>query len=655
MYKFLSEIPNPYILDYSGMLPGCAAYVTVDGKQLVTISGMGASGSGYWKFYGLTDHLKKYMQLNDLMVSAVRIEIRVVPDAAPTQVDEFDVVYCERKVQGIAPSDFLARRFFRSDDVAFLAEGVTQPLPFIMPIPATFWQERVWHYVDANGATKQQTSRSLMGERGTLTLSAPSDIPFQDLKYGKLSVFEANMNVLQEELPSTTYEKPRLLLQTRSGIKMYNAQDSFYARIRIDIPAIVPDKYAISLAVKPQTILVYADGELVASKARSTSEDLMLSVDLNGASMVAVMLEHSFKVTLPPVRITLTSAKVSEVSREKGLSLTVIPVSGPKLTHWRFRNIFNALEVISLPASVESKPETEAEKVICEGITTMYDQRTTVPHEVKFGVLQKDMIQPLRQMAQSWHVEYRLNGVWVPVVITKYEINDSTEVGSYIEPSLTFEFAEGEGYAELGSINPSSMLDDYTNVSGSGSGTGTGGGTDPGTGGGTDPGTGGGTVTPGDDTPEDFQPGQLVGTLQVKATQAEYDYDNFSSAVLGTPSSKPVDSWMRLTTNRIYCLKDSDVDFQMTVDAHCVVPSAPDYPIGSLCGVVLCAADGGWLDSEESNSYPTVDEVYTFHKQWHVPAGCYIEVRLSGDFYVTLKQPISITLKQWACDGRYDD
>lgn len=649
MYKFLSQIENPYVLDYDGMLPGAQAAVYADNTLLLKVAGTGAMGKGYWKFYGIREHIQYHMRVHDLMMATIRIEVRVNDNSAILKEETIDVIYCERQVLGVEAQDFICRRFFRSSDIAFIEDGVTQPLPYLMPVPGAFWYERVWLYLDEDGVQQSTTSRTLVGNRGTLTLAMPTGISYQKMIGGTLSVFPADDKSIDQTIPSKTLQRPpsySSLDPTRNAtvLATWNTPGVFYSKVRVDIPALAPTLTAGSVLV-----MVSTGRKIVGRQFLTPTGDLTMSVDLGGVSQVTVSVSNSSKVTLPPVKIHLDAASVNDALRGNSPVLNVYAHAGSKIASWRFRNIFNATEVLSLPVSIESKPETESEQVVCEGVTMQYDQKTTVPHEVKFGVLQQEALEALRQLCQSWKVEYRHNGRWVPVVITKYEINDSTDVGSYNEPSLTFEFAGTAPYADMGDIKPSTLVDDYTNIiggsTGGGSGTGGGGGNQ-----------GGGSIDPGEEEPDDFTPGQLVGTLQVTATQADdYDYDLRSSAVLGTPTSRPTDTWLRYTTNRIYCLKDSDVDLQMTVDAHCVSPSSPDYPIGSLCGVELYDADGDCIDQEYSNTYPTVDEVYTFHKQWHVPAGGYILINLVANYFVTLKQPISITMKQWACDGRYDD
>lgn len=648
MYKFLSQIANPYVLDYDGMLPGAQAAVYADNTLLLKVSGTGTMGTGRWKFYGIREHVQYHMRVNDLMMSSVRIEVRVNDSSSILQEESMDVIYCERQVLGVDAQDFICRRFFRSSDIAFVEQGVSHPLPYLMPIPGTFWYERVWRYLDADGEQQTSTARTLVGNRGTLTLSMPTGV--SKLLDGMLSVFPAEDKSIDVTLPSRTIQRSpsySSLHPESYSTQLGNWQESgvYFSRIRVDIPAVSP-----AMGAGTQLVMITSGRRILARQFRTATQDLMMSVDLNGATQVALSISNSAKVTLPPIRVRIDAASVNDARRAGSPVLRVYTHSGSKIASWRFRNIFNATEVLSLPAAVESKPETESDQVVCEGVTMQYDLKTTVPHEVKFGVLQQEALEALRQLCQSWKTEYYYNGQWVPVVITKYEINDSTDVGSYNEPSLTFEFAGTAPYADMGDIKPSTMVDDYTNISGGGSGTG--GGSNPeGGGGGTQ---GGGSINPGEETPEDFQPGQLVGTLKVTATQSE-DSDQYGShAVLGKPSSAPSAQWMRLDGSRIYFLKDSDIDLDISANIHIPWLGSPDMPLGSVFGVSLYGSKDSYLDEGRITAFPTKnDDVYTIKKQWHVPAGGFIYIDL-GSIFCSLNEPISITIKQTACDGRYD-
>ena len=124
----------------------------------------------------------------------------------------------------------------------------------------------------------------------------------------------------------------------------------------------------------------------------------------------------------------------------------------PVVKRFRFRNMFNELEYIAVPAAITSSPSTDFETAQMNDVKIRYDIENTLEFTLKTAVLPAFMYTPLCDMLLARKVEYsEVSGLWLTVIpnlgwkdilVTKYKFDKSDKPNSPVSLEMTFEYAE---------------------------------------------------------------------------------------------------------------------------------------------------------------------------------------------------------------------
>lgn len=189
------------------------------------------------------------------------------------------------------------------------------------------------------------------------------------------------------------------------------------------------------------------------SKVMYTRHDKFTAYDQEGEEYERVVQSYKFipgdaiSVTMPPVLPDGSSpsyeACIDSVLRLEGHAPFVVHSFNTIYPNaFRFRNIFNALEVIGLASMMTKSPKSNFQTADCEEGQIKYDLQNYNEYEVKTGILNSHQLVSFKQLCQSHSVEYWENGRWVPVIVTDYSVPKTWTLNSPVYASIKFRQAE---------------------------------------------------------------------------------------------------------------------------------------------------------------------------------------------------------------------
>ena len=126
-------------------------------------------------------------------------------------------------------------------------------------------------------------------------------------------------------------------------------------------------------------------------------------------------------------------------------------VDADKREHFSFRNVFNVLEYIDIPASFESNPETEFETAQQDKVLQRYDIEHQLEMSIKAGALPAGMYKQLLALCQARSVSYTqseslpitVDGTHA-VSIEEYKLPKSTEPNTPLTFEMKFRYCDTE-------------------------------------------------------------------------------------------------------------------------------------------------------------------------------------------------------------------
>lgn len=126
-------------------------------------------------------------------------------------------------------------------------------------------------------------------------------------------------------------------------------------------------------------------------------------------------------------------------------------VDSQRLEKFSFRNVFNVLESVSLPAALESNPKTEFETAQQDKVLQRYDIEQQLEMKVQSAELPAGLYNQLYAMCRARDVNYVTQeslpstvGSVRPVIIKDYKLPKSTEPNTPITFEMTFSYCDTE-------------------------------------------------------------------------------------------------------------------------------------------------------------------------------------------------------------------
>lgn len=131
-------------------------------------------------------------------------------------------------------------------------------------------------------------------------------------------------------------------------------------------------------------------------------------------------------------------------------SFTIFYIDMPADERYRFRNAFNALEYVTIPAAVNESPSTEFETAQIDDIMQQYDVEHKLDIEVKTAAIPSFMYNTLLNMCRSRYVErydpYNSGSTkyetWSRVIIAEYKLDKSNNPNTPITLEMTLQFCD---------------------------------------------------------------------------------------------------------------------------------------------------------------------------------------------------------------------
>lgn len=126
-------------------------------------------------------------------------------------------------------------------------------------------------------------------------------------------------------------------------------------------------------------------------------------------------------------------------------------VEADKREHFSFRNVFNVLEHIDIPASFESNPKTEFETAQQDKVLQRYDIEYQLEMSVKTGALPAGMYKQLLALCQARSVTY-YQSESLPITVSgthaisieEYKLPKSTEPNTPLTFEMKFKYCDTE-------------------------------------------------------------------------------------------------------------------------------------------------------------------------------------------------------------------
>ena len=129
-------------------------------------------------------------------------------------------------------------------------------------------------------------------------------------------------------------------------------------------------------------------------------------------------------------------------------SFKVYYLNAPEVSHFRFRNAFNLVEPVSVPAALSSDPKTEFEEAQLDKMIQRYDIEQQIEFTVKTGPLPRFMYNRLLAMCRSRFVQYRemvgspAVATWRDVIVSDYKLKKSDEPNTYVTLEMKFKYVD---------------------------------------------------------------------------------------------------------------------------------------------------------------------------------------------------------------------
>lgn len=123
-----------------------------------------------------------------------------------------------------------------------------------------------------------------------------------------------------------------------------------------------------------------------------------------------------------------------------GRQLMCYITPAPAYLTFRFRNIFNVLELVDVEGSMVTKSETSRQTAKCSGDIVQYDRRTDRTYQLTSGPLPADEVESLTQLVSSHTVQLYVDGNYYDIAIEDHTCEDSTEDDSLSTVKFTWRF-----------------------------------------------------------------------------------------------------------------------------------------------------------------------------------------------------------------------
>lgn len=175
------------------------------------------------------------------------------------------------------------------------------------------------------------------------------------------------------------------------------------------------------------------------------------SLKLPAASMSGNMIFKNFSVVGDVVKVATTKSVSVPVplkdvlyfsaEHEGRQQMCYITPSSAFLT-FRFRNIYNVLELLDVEGAMVTKPDTSRQTAFCENKIVQYDRRTDRTYQFVTGPLPAEEVESLRQLLSSYSVELYQDGTYYGIAIEDYTCEDSTEDDALTTVKFTWRFKD---------------------------------------------------------------------------------------------------------------------------------------------------------------------------------------------------------------------
>lgn len=123
---------------------------------------------------------------------------------------------------------------------------------------------------------------------------------------------------------------------------------------------------------------------------------------------------------------------------------TLYFLDGSAVEHFRFRNVFNCWESVSLPAAITAEPSEEFDTVQQDKVLKKYNSEQHLKMNTASGYLPAFMYDTLLEFCRANIVQYKEKGEWYDIIITEYKLDKSNEPNTPLKLELSFEFADIE-------------------------------------------------------------------------------------------------------------------------------------------------------------------------------------------------------------------
>lgn len=125
-------------------------------------------------------------------------------------------------------------------------------------------------------------------------------------------------------------------------------------------------------------------------------------------------------------------------------SLEIYYLTDEFAEHFKFRNVFNIEQLVGFAASIEMDPSEEHDESYQDKVLKAYDRDQKLEVKVTTAALPSFMYDSLLALCRASAVQYKEDGTWYDIIITKYKLDKPSKPSTPIKLELTFEFADTE-------------------------------------------------------------------------------------------------------------------------------------------------------------------------------------------------------------------